>query len=397
MITPREIQENCLKWWKDVLLSAVNATSYFPKTITRIGKIGTKDILEKLPAYQQSIALLINESKEKRKSGYRVILSTKQFGKIGQQKVPESVVIETLEDYLFILGRKQEYNLFLKNLELTQTELPLLKDWIATNPFWLIEHTTWTDTLKVCRYFLSTPKPGMYIRQLPIGIHTKYIYENKSIIQSLLEYLIPEHVNEQEKDFERRFNLLAKEQIVRVRFLDTIHSPLKGITDMCFTLKELRDFPLDEVKNIFVTENIMNFLTLPNLEDTIAIWSGGGFSVSYLKGIDWLYRKQFYYWGDLDAQGFQILNQFRTYFPNTIAVMMDDETLRSFSHGAGQKATNQSLPKLSEDELQLYHHLRLNNIRLEQEKISQAYADERIRLLFSESYNISSRTSKEVK
>ena len=127
----------------------------------------------------------------------------------------------------------------------------------------------------------------------------------------------------------------------------------------------------------------MNFLALPYLTKTIAIWSGGGFSVSYLKDIDWLKGKQFYYWGDIDAQGFQILNQFRTYFSNTIAVMMDDETFASFKNGEG-RPTNQNLQRLSESELKLYNHLRLNNIRLEQEKITQTFAEERIKKLFQE-------------
>lgn len=106
--------------------------------------------------------------------------------------------------------------------------------------------------------------------------------------------------------------------------------------------------------------------------------------MSYLKDIDWLMSKQFYYWGDLDAQGFQILNQFRTYFPNTIAVMMNEETLESFKSMEGQQAANQNLQRLSESELKLYNHLRQNNIRVEQEKITQTFAEEKIKELFQE-------------
>ena len=92
--------------------------------------------------------------------------------------------------------------------------------------------------------------------------------------------------------------------------------------------------------------------------------------------------KQFYYWGDIDAHGFQILNQFRTYFPNTIAVMMDEDTLSSFTSAVGPHVSNQNLQRLSTNELQLYNYLRQNNIRLEQEKITQAFAEERIKKLF---------------
>jgi hypothetical protein len=127
-----------------------------------------------------------------------------------------------------------------------------------------------------------------------------------------------------------------------------------------------------------VAENEMNFLTLPEIPNTIAIWSGGGFQVSYLKKITWLKTKTFFYWGDIDAHGFQILNQFRTYFADTKSVMMDEETFYQFKSGSGQQAPNQELTKLSETEMKLYSHVRQNNLRLEQEKIDQRYAEERI-------------------
>lgn len=373
MITPKEIKEQCLKWWKDVLLSSI----VFPKEISRIGKVNSKDILNKLSDYKQSIELLKCNSKENKKLAYTLITQDRQFEKIGKQPVPEKIIIDSIEDYLRVTGKEKDYQTFLKNNSLIFQELPFLKEWIKANPLKLIEHDTWFDTLKVCKYFLKNPKPNLYIRQLPIDIHTKYVLENKSIMTSLLNFLIPDDINIDEKDFEKRFNLFSKEQLIRIRFLDESKSPLKNITDISFTEKELKHYNFI-VDNIFITENLMNFLTLPSLKNTIAIWSGGGFNISYLKNIEWLMDKQFYYWGDIDAQGFQILNQCRKYFPNTIAIMMDAETLNSFQPGDGKPAKNQNLQWLSGTEIELYHHLKENNIRLEQEKITQAFADDKI-------------------
>lgn len=39
---------------------------------------------------------------------------------------------------------------------------------------------------------------------------------------------------------------------------------------------------------------------------------------------------QLYYWGDLDAQGFEILSQFRGYFPQAQSLLMDSETFNRF-------------------------------------------------------------------
>lgn len=381
MITPKEIQGQCLRWWKDVLLSASNSLSHFPKEINRIGKINSKDILKNLSAYKDSVYLLQSHSKENKKFGYKLVLAERQFDKIGKQQVPEKIIIESIDDYLRITGREKDFEIFLKNHSTIIKELPIIHEWINANPTKLIEHDTWFDTLKVCKYFLENPKPDLYIRQLPIEIHTKYISENESIMQSLLEFLIPEFINQTEKKFEKRFNLKYSEPLIRIRFLDNRLSPIKTATDISLTLSEFKDFH-SHCDNIFVAENIMNFLTLPDLAKTIAIWSGGGFSVSYLKDIDWLKSKRFYYWGDLDAQGFQILNQFRTYFSKTIAVMMDEETLTNFKSGEGRPAANQTLQRLSESEAKIYNYLRQNNVRLEQEKITQTFAEDKIKNYF---------------
>jgi len=383
MISPNEIRDQCLKWWKEVLRSSIEDTIIFPIEINRIGKVSSKDILNRLPEYRMAIEQLKNHSKQNKKSGYTLITEEKQFDKIGKQTVPVKVNIDSIEDYVRITGKEKEYHAFCNNYLVICKELPILKDWAKANLLKLIEHETWPETLKVCKYFFENPKPNLYIRQLPIDVHTKYIIENKSIISSLLNYLIPNDINKDEKDFEKRFNLLSKEQLIRIRFLDTSKSPLQNITDISFTERELKHYNFS-IDNVFITENLMNFLTLPYLKSTIAIWSGGGFSISYLRNIEWLRTKQFYYWGDLDAQGFQILNQCKKYFPNTTSVMMDAETLNSFQYGEGKPAQKQDLQYLTPEQIKLYNHLRENNIRLEQEKITQIFAENIIKKLLIE-------------
>jgi hypothetical protein len=125
---------------------------------------------------------------------------------------------------------------------------------------------------------------------------------------------------------------------------------------------------------LMITENLMNFLTLPPLTQTIAVW-GGGYAVNNLKGIDWLQGKTILYWGDIDAQGFEILSQLRSYYPHTRSVMMDQETFDQFPeyHGKGTISRVSSLSCLTREEQQLYRRVHENNERLEQEKIPQPY------------------------
>lgn len=376
MITTEELRKQCLKWWKEVLVAAIDGNDYFPREITRIGRITPKDILNKLAEHKRSIAAL---QKQADMCGCELVLTEQQFDKIGRQWVPTKIIITNRDIFLQLTGRKKEFSLFWKNYELIRRELPVLKEWVRDNPLRLIGHDTWVDTLKVCGYFLKNPQPSLYIRQLSIDVHTKYIQENRGLIQSLLDYLIPEYIHAEEKEFEKRFHLCYAEPLIRVRFLDEHISPLPGVRDMALPLSEFVRFRCS-CEVVWVAENRMNFLTLPDLPCAIAIWSGGGFSVSCLKDIGWLSEKRFYYWGDLDAQGFQILNQFRTYFPTTTAVMMDRKTWDLFVSGsvAGTPAVKQNLPGLSAEEYELYEWLRKNNLRLEQEKIPQVFAEEQI-------------------
>lgn len=380
MISPNDIKEQCLKWWKNVLFSHISGQTLFPKEIVRIGKISSRDILNRLTVYREEINLLTANSKSFKKLGYSLVTEERKFNRIGMQIVPIKITIDTLEDYLAVTRKEKEFIVFCQNYELINLRLPVLKEWVTLNSLKLIEHSTWAETLRVCEYFINNPKPNLYIRQLPIEVHTKYIEENKHFLRPLLSYLIPSNIDSLGETFEQIFSLKEKEKRIRIRFLDRSLTPLDKFSDLSFLVYELNQLDI-ACKYVFVAENEMNFLTLPEIPNAIAIWSGGGFQVSYLKNIDWLKNKKFFYWGDIDAHGFQILNQFKTYFSDTTALMMDEETFSNFKYGTGQQATNQQLQRLSDDEIKLYKHVRENNLRLEQEKIDQTYAELKIKTI----------------
>jgi hypothetical protein len=149
-------------------------------------------------------------------------------------------------------------------------------------------------------------------------------------------------------------------------------------------LSSFKSLNLD-CKRILVAENKMNFLTLPDMPSAIALWSGGGFNVSYLENTDWLNSKQIYYWGDIDEHGFQILHQLRGYYPHTQSILMDMEVFLTFEQYAGntQPATIGNLSMLNENELEVLKMLQSNPVknRLEQERVSQEYVLEVFRKL----------------
>jgi hypothetical protein len=78
-----------------------------------------------------------------------------------------------------------------------------------------------------------------------------------------------------------------------------------GLTDIQVTEEEFRRLKIP-CKKVFVLENktnfsnLMNFLTLPQLENTIGIF-GSGYKVADLKNASWLSEKEIFYWGDIDT------------------------------------------------------------------------------------------------
>lgn len=238
----------------------------------------------------------------------------------------------------------------------------------------------WPDLLKVCHYFQQHPAPNLYIRELPIRVHTKFIEQNKPILRSLLDAILPaNHLisTDGEKDyvFEKWFSLKYPESLIRLRILDPALKRKYSFPadDMSVTVSEFGQLPFSSVR-CFITENIMTFLTLPALENGVAIF-GGGYAVNRLKAADWLLSCPIFYWGDIDTDGFKILSQLRASFSHTQSVLMDSKTFEHFQAFAVsiQARKPETLDYLTDEEKSLYTRLTLQHQRLEQERIEQVY------------------------
>ncbi len=380
MISPNEIKSYAEKWWKPFLQSTVQGEPFFPKVIERIGKIKSGQITERLDALQKEVELLYRYSKNQTGNGYQIITAEKNFRRTGSHELPDTILFETIDDYIAFTGKKKEWRLFLLNFEKIKESLPELGPWIVHNCLSLTgDKIKWDDVLKVCHYFISSPRPELYLRQLPVQIHTKFIEENAALIQSLLDFLIPNHIRDlSQKRFAERYFLKYDEPLIRLRFLGRELCDSKGLSDISIPLSDFEKLEIN-ARNILIAENKMNFLTLPPLASTIAVWSGGGFNISYLKNVNWLSSKRIFYWGDIDEHGFQILHQLRTYFPAAQSVMMDMATYTGFgafaAEGIRNKAENLYLLTPEENELFKLLKIAAGKNRLEQEKIPQWYVD----------------------
>jgi hypothetical protein len=389
MLSPDEIKRRALCRWGQVLIDYINGHRFSKIELPRIGKIRSNDVRQQFGKVQQELESLMRNSKNETGIGYTVELSGQTFRRTGTHDLPNTIQIDSLDDFLHVTGKKKEWLTFTANYANIISKIPTLKSWALENATILTKNDIdWEGIIKVCLFFLSVPRPELFIRQLPIEVHTKFIEENAALLQSLLDFLIPGDIRDnRQKRFAERYFLKYDEPLIRIRILDdALNTPI-DLIDFSIPLTTFKSVQVT-CKRIVMTENKMNFLTLPHIPSTIAIWSGGGFNISYLKEISWLADKEIFYWGDIDEHGFQILHQLRSYYPAAKSVLMDNETyaiFEKFAIGAPPAGIGE-LTLLTPPEQKLLKALQANpkKNRLEQERIAQEYAERIIKDCFSQ-------------
>ena len=347
MITPTEIRKKAEKKYLAFLQSVVEGKTFAPIVI-----VGNKKPDDDMVMFEKELTELMEHSKERKGYGYTIEYQTVKTKKHGLQDIPTSICFLTEYDYLRFIGKEQTTAHFRVDIGKCLSELPELLDWISKYPNKVLDnHYVWDDLLVVCKYFKTTPKPQLYIRELPIQVHTKFIERNKGIIKELLDIIISEQVNTEATRFEPHFNLKYDEPIVRFRVLD------KTISEKFFSGT--------------------NDISLP-ISDSIVLW-GHGFGVDILKNVEWLRSKRIFYWGDLDAHGFLILSELRKHFPQVESFLMDRETFDAFfENDKGVKTNVVGDLYLTSKEKEMFEYLKAFNFRLEQEKIPFEYAKVKI-------------------
>lgn len=378
MITPTEIRKKAENKYLTFLRSVTERQAFEPIVI-----VGNKKPNDDTVQFEKELTELIAHSKEKKGYGYSIEYQKVKTRKHGEQDIPVSISFLTEQDFLKYIGKEQDTVGFRKDVERILSAFPELVEWVCRFPNKVLDnHRVWDDVLKVCIYFKGNPKPQLYIRELPIQVDTKFIERNKGIIKELLDIIIAKSVNPDETRFETRFNLRYDEPVVRFRVLDKAMSQVlfSGIDDLSVTISQFREVEVP-VEAVYIVENKMNMLTFPSIQKSIVVW-GHGFGVDLLKDVTWLKSKKIFYWGDLDAQGFQILSEIKTHFPQVESFLMDRETFDLFyESGFGTETNVGKNLFLTPEEEKMFDFLKEGNYRLEQEKIPFEYASSKIPII----------------
>lgn len=378
MITPKALEEKSDKLFFKIASAVLKEENLFPLTIPSDKKIADTGFNH----LHDAIKPIYSNSKEVKGKGYTVEWKQKKIQGT-TQTVPTKIYYETLEDYLFFTKREKDFFKIKEAYQLISDAFPLNAAWAKEQPFFLLTHAVIIpNLLKVVRYFFdNTPPYDLYLRQLPIEVHTKFIEDHYKPLKQMLDAMLPaEKINFVEKDFSGRYQVKRPNIYTQVRVLDDTLKSTLGFHELALTLDDaaLLDWQPDKV---FIIENAACFRSFPYVKNSVAIF-GEGFKSRISKHIPWLANCELYCWFDMDAAGFEMLNMVREYYTHAQSFLMDEATYSAFEvfsvHAPYRKI---ELPQLNADEEKLYHFLLKENRRLEQERITNAYLQNRLTLL----------------
>jgi hypothetical protein len=384
MITSEEIFKRAERKFHTVLREWLSGEAFSPVEFP----VGTPS--KNLTERRQQIDQLRDQSKAVCDTGYTLEWETINTQTLGKQTVPRRVIIPNLEDYLAYIRKRIVFDHFVADVSIIRQKFPALENWLYARLQDVIEyHGEWDNLLIVCDYFVKNPRPNVYIRELPIPVHTKFIEINNRLLRDLLDTLLPqEAINTEALDFNQRFGLKDKPSLVRLRLLEEQLDWQYGmrVDDLSLPVNQIAHLLEYHIKPkyVIIVENLINFLTLPKIPNGVGLF-GGGFAIHLLRDVDWLSNCKIIYWGDMDAHGFEILSDLRGLFPHTISIMMDQSTFATYSQyivrGTGSRS--ERFGNLTNLESQLAQMIVQQGLRLEQEHIPQAYAVTRLKELLA--------------
>lgn len=376
-LTPEEIAAKATRTYECFLIEWIrgDGDKFFPYRIRAKLSIDAKNPKGTIAASETLLA----KSKAAIGFGYTLKREQIKLRDFGNNPVPKAIIVETLEDLLYLAKRQKEFPATCLVAELLKAELPELSCWLESKvgSIHALADSA-AGLIAVTRYFLENPWPDCYARQIPVPVDTKFVLRHESTLRQWLDLLLPASaIDVNENKFSRRFGLRDDQKHRGIRILDEALVPELNVpfAELSLPVRLIAKLTVSRA-NVVILENDLNLLTLPKLARGLGI-RGEGSAVNRLEEVEWLRQNRVFYWGDIDVEGFLILSRLRNLFPHVESILMDSETLKK--HTALVIEGNRSKPdtptNLTPAEANAFRLCFQGNIRLEQESIPQSYVD----------------------
>ncbi|WP_436536385.1 Wadjet anti-phage system protein JetD domain-containing protein [Actinoplanes sp. HUAS TT8] len=232
----------------------------------------------------------------------------------------------------------------------------------------------------------ANPDAGRWtLRQLPVpGMHTKWLDTHGALLRDVAGRDVRDEVR-------------PRPAVVHLTYVDPGHAASGRRRHDAWTTGDVHDIAY-RPRVVLVVENRDSRLWFPPAGDTIVVEGGGKAAAALLAGVPWIRSAEHVvYWGDIDADGYAILDHFRAALAapgaparHVASILMDAADLHTYAlHGvnhdkAGRpiKPSPQLLPHLTEAESVAYNTIATAGPtpfrRIEQEAIPLAHAATRL-------------------
>jgi hypothetical protein len=385
MISAAEIKKKAENKRSEYLKAKILGKEFFPLVL----RSDKGSVLDDFDTREESLSSLFAQSKAKKQIGYLIETETKISRTMGKQTTVSSIVIETEQDFLYLIKAEKQGALFSNHVSLlkcTFSEKELVS-WLLARKMEIFSHWGEQDGIWFCqisRFLVDNPHCNLFARELNVEAPTKFLENNLALIKSLVGTFRP--LKEGDDDF-TRLGLRKKESLVKIRsnreFQILMDGKLSGYTtNLMLSPEDFKTFNLS-AKRIFIVENETLFLTFPLLENDLCLYVGG-YGILSCTESTLLSRSEIHYFGDLDEHGFAILDKFRALYGQTKSFCMDLKTLQDHQSYLVQGKTYASeYSNLTKEELATLAALRspMGTMLLEQEHISHSYLRNRLQSL----------------
>lgn len=186
--TPADIRRQLERLWNKGILpeALVTRAEVFPLPLS-LRTPGSSDIVHHLSAVMTWAETL--KTMKHVKLTYQKIKNQVQ----GPQTLPQKAWIETLDDALTLLSKKEDAHQIMALHAMTLEKAPFLQGWFSKNILKCYHHAAvWEQLLTLTIWMKDNPAPDIYLRQVDLpGIHTKFIERHKPILSLLFQEALP--------------------------------------------------------------------------------------------------------------------------------------------------------------------------------------------------------------
>ncbi len=347
----------------------------FPGVTVALHGPRAREIGDDVAKVRAWVRALVDGSGEGRR--YRIEWAPVGGRAVGRNELPVRAHVESWAQAWALLGKRADVGRYDELLAIAAST-PVVHRWVASKPKQaLAVGDDLPRLVQAWRWLDAHRGSGAYLREVSApGVDTKFVERHRGALADMLE------VRGSADGFLADLGLQGAPTMVRLR----AHLPLPGLgtlSELAVRVDEAAGLALP-VRRGVVVENLVTYLSVPVPDDGAVLW-GRGFDVASLGQLPWLACAELWYWGDLDAKGFEILDRARAIWPQTRSVLMDEETLLVHKERWVREPRPPAgvlLPHLTADEARVYRALvedeHGDGVRLEQERIDWAWARARL-------------------